>query len=74
MHTGNDNNLIVNNPVENPVWETVKKCAAGLAMDNGKLQRICHNGFDNFVGGEEEHFAQTSLLSLLPLVGVFNIG
>lgn len=73
MHTGHNDNLIVNDAVVKPVRETTEKCAMGLTMDNGELLGVCHHGSHDRVRRRKKFLTKTSLLSLIPSVGVFNV-
>ena len=73
MHTGHNDNLIVNNAVVKPVRETTEKCAMGPTMDNGELVRVCHHRLHDRVRRHKELLAKTGLLNLVPSVGVFNV-
>ena len=73
MHTGHNDNLIVNNAVVKPVRETTKQRAVGLTMNNGELQGVRHYRFHDCVRRYKKFLTKTSLLSLVPPVGIFNV-
>ena len=73
MHTGHNDNLIVNNAVVKSIRETTKKCAPGQSMDNGELLGVCHHRLHDGVRRRKKLLVKTSLLSLVPSVDVFNV-
>lgn len=73
MHTGHNDNLIVNDAVVKPVREATEKCAVGPTMDNGELLGVCRHRLQDRVRRCKKLFTKTSLLSLVPSVGVFNV-
>lgn len=73
MHTGHNDNLIVNDAIVKSIRETTEKCAMGLTMDNGELLGVCHHRLHDRVRRRKKLLTKTSLLSLVPSVGVFNV-
>src|SRR5713226_9189336 len=73
MHAGYNNNLIINDTVVESIRETTEKCATGQTMNNGELLWVCQRKLHDRIRRRKKLLTETSLLSLVPSVGVFNV-